>query len=636
MPLSAARGVSVLHERTTVVVRTLALAAAAALSALACGDDDDDDAGSNEPEAGAQSDGAAPIAGPPSGVAVWTMMGYDTRNNYRQPEEKTLSVENAGKLEEKWRFKTGGFPAGSPAIADGRVFVMATAGTFALDLRNGAQLWSNPDLAGTASLAYADGALFAHTPRAQLYKLDADDGSVIWGPIATYPEVARCDGTSSPILARGKVLVGHSCGGPEVGGGPEQAIARGGVEAFDIETGERVWTYWTVPESGENGAMVWSSVAVDLESEVVYATTGNNYTLGGGGSDAFHAIELGTGKRKWLTQIRNNDLWSLRGGITATGEDTDFGANPILADVGGRKLVAAGDKGSAFWALDRETGEIAWSRSELSASHSPANGGMLNNGAFDGENFYAASNEPPGEAVLHALRGADGEDVVPPLKLGAIVWGMPSLANGLLFVPADSKLRIFEAATLKELISFDTGGTIAANAPAIADGRVIVKSGLQYGFAPEALANDQVICYGLPGSSAAPGSKPPATDAAVSGAPTWSSVYKDVIVGSGCSGAALCHGGNMGELQLSDRVSAYQKLVGVKAMGSTAPPGNGLPDCKDTALLRVEPGKPDQSLLLLKLEGQPPCGTEMPPGGKLSAAQLEQVRTWITNGAKDD
>ena len=63
---------------------------------------------------------------------------------------------------------------------------------------------------------------------------------------------------SSPIIAGGKVIVGHSCGVREVGGG--YAESRGGVEAFDPATGMKAWTYWTTPKEGtEDGAMVWST-----------------------------------------------------------------------------------------------------------------------------------------------------------------------------------------------------------------------------------------------------------------------------------------------------------------------------------------------------------------------------------------
>ena len=619
-----------LDDGTRLLVRALFCSLSACALAAGCGDD-----AAEKPH---KKHDAGTDAGMPAEPATWTMMGYDNNNNYFQPNETKLNIDNAKDLVEQWRFSVAGFPPGSPVIADGKVFITSSGGVYALDLETGEERWSISDFGATASPAYVDGALFIHTASdAMLYKLDASDGSIVWGPIATYPDNPRCDGTSSPIVAGNKVLVGHSCGLPEVTGGDDQQNARGGVEAFDAGDGTHLWTYWTVPDSGENGAMVWSTVSVDLAAGVVFASTGNNYTMVGPHSDSIHAIDLETGERKWHQQVRQDDMWSLGGGVTATGTDTDFGANPILATVDGRKLVAAGDKGGSFWALDRETGEIVWSYEGLSATHSPAYGGVLMNGAFDGNNFYVAANETPTlvddqnvfESTLHVLK--DGSDVIPPKKLGASVWGAPSLANGLLFVPVNSVLRVYNAETGDELTNFDTGGTIAAGAAAIADGYVVVKSGLQYVFAQDALPNNTIICYGL-GEP-----KQPEHDAgaASGGEPTWTGVYNDIIVGTGCSGSAACHGGDVGKLQMKDKDSSYKALVDVDAMGTNLTSDSGQ-DCKDSGLKRVVPGNPDESLLMKKLEDSQPCGTSMPPGAPLPAEQIDQVRAWIEQGAKDD
>jgi hypothetical protein len=58
----------------------------------------------------------------------------------------------------------------------------------------------------------------------------------------------------------------------------------------------------------------------------------------------------------------------------------------------------------------------------------------------------------------------------------------------------------------------------------------------------------------------------------------------------------------------------------------------------------VVPGKPEESLLMAKMDGtqaslqncQNGCGMEMPPGEILPQKQRDVVRTWIKNGAKND
>src|ERR1700712_2396223 len=407
----------------------------------------------------------------------WTMMGYDAKSTYFQPNETKLSVDNAGDLKEQWRVQTSGFPAGSPVIVDGKVFISATGGMLAVELDTGKELWAQPEVRGTATPAYHEGFLYMHAASgAQLYKLDAEDGSIVWGPIQTYPENDVCDGTSSPIIAGDLVLVGHSCGGAEVGGGPAQSAAKGGVEALRMDDGSHEWTYWTVSDE-ETGAMVWSTVAVDLEHKLVFATTGNNYTTAGAHSAGVHAIDLSKGERKWVTQVRADDLWSLDASrmVFGTGKDTDFGANPILAEVDGRAVVAAGDKAGSFWMLDRDSGETIWARDKLSESFAANTGGVLMNGAYDGKYFYAVATDPeskPPGAFLHVLDPKDGADVREPQHLDGLVWGAPSLANGLLVVPVNSRLFVLNAETGEELAQFETGGTIAGGAAAIADGRI--------------------------------------------------------------------------------------------------------------------------------------------------------------------
>jgi uncharacterized membrane protein len=73
---------------------------------------------------------------------------------------------------------------------------------------------------------------------------------------------------------------------------------------------------------------------------------------------------------------------------------------------------------------------------------------------------------------------------------------------------------------------------------------------------------------------------------------------------------------------------AYTNLVGVRA---GAAEGNL---CRDSGLLRVQPGDPDHSLIYLKLT-KPPCGSQMPPAAFAppTQEQVELVRQWIADGA---
>ena len=122
---------------------------------------------------------------------------------------------------------------------------------------------------------------------------------------------------------------------------------------------------------------------------------------------------------------------------------------------------------------------------------------------------------------------------------------------------------------------------------------------------------------------------PPAVSGASPSAATFSTLSDTIFTPVGCA-AAFCHGGDApaGALQLGSRDRAYDALVGVPAAGAA---------CADRGLLRVAPGDPDSSLLLLKLTTEPPCGVAMPaPDALLSDSQVAAIRRWIEVGAPDN
>jgi|SRR5579872_243745 len=113
-------------------------------------------------------------------------------------------------------------------------------------------------------------------------------------------------------------------------------------------------------------------------------------------------------------------------------------------------------------------------------------------------------------------------------------------------------------------------------------------------------------------------------------ATTWTQVYADVI----SSKCATCHGGTgegftLGKLDMSSQATAYTNLVGVAAAGSS---------CMGTGT-RVTPGMPNSSIMYLKvsLDDMAPCGSKMPFGGPMLAqSEVDEIKGWITGGAKND
>jgi len=61
-----------------------------------------------------------------------------------------------------------------------------------------------------------------------------------------------------------------------------------------------------------------------------------------------------------------------------------------------------------------------------------------------------------------------------------------------------------------------------------------------------------------------------------------------------------------------------------------------VPSTEAPSILRVDPGNPDDSYLVHKIEGTASVGGQMPLGGpELSAEQIAAIRQWITDGAPE-
>ena len=112
--------------------------------------------------------------------------------------------------------------------------------------------------------------------------------------------------------------------------------------------------------------------------------------------------------------------------------------------------------------------------------------------------------------------------------------------------------------------------------------------------------------------------------------PTFSSIQREIFDNTDSSGrvrCTQCHnpGGRpfTGGLDLTG--SPYDRLVGV---ASTQRP----------SMPRIDPGNPDNSYLIHKIEGRPGIvGVRMPLAGPpLTDGQIQLIRRWIALGARND
>ena len=113
----------------------------------------------------------------------------------------------------------------------------------------------------------------------------------------------------------------------------EYVSAPGDIRAFDVRTGNKVWTFHTVPRPGEfgyetwpkdawktvGGANNWAEQSIDVKRGIVYIPTGSpKYNFYGGNrkganlfGDCLIALDARTGKRLWHFQTVHHDIWDL-------------------------------------------------------------------------------------------------------------------------------------------------------------------------------------------------------------------------------------------------------------------------------------------------------------------------------------
>ena len=129
--------------------------------------------------------------------------------------------------------------------------------------------------------------------------------------------------TNAPLYYDGLVITGFS--GAEIG-------VRGRVKAFNADSGELVWTFYTIPGRGEpgnetwpqdnevwqhGGGTVWHTPAADPELGLIYFSTGNpgpdfNGAVRKGDNlytSSIVAIEAKTGEYRWHFQQVHHDIW---------------------------------------------------------------------------------------------------------------------------------------------------------------------------------------------------------------------------------------------------------------------------------------------------------------------------------------
>jgi quinohemoprotein ethanol dehydrogenase len=251
----------------------------------------------------------------------------------------------------------------TPIVVDG-VMYLTTAWSMvkAYDIKTGALLWAYDPKIDRAKGADAccdvvnrgvaawNGKIYVGTLDGRLIALNGKTGALVWEKQTTDTSLPYTI-TGVPRIVKGKVIIGN--------GGAEYRV-RGYLTAYDAETGEQSWRWYSVPGDASKpqeqpelkdialptwkgewwklggGGTLWDGMAYDPDLDLIYVGVGNGtpwnqkYRSPGGGDNLFLAsivaLDPNTGKYKWHYQTTPGETWD----YTATQPRRHAGAEERL------------------------------------------------------------------------------------------------------------------------------------------------------------------------------------------------------------------------------------------------------------------------------------------------------------------
>jgi polyvinyl alcohol dehydrogenase (cytochrome) len=465
--------------------------------------------------------------------------GTVTNARYQPASTGGLTAQSVPRLMLKWAFGFAGVSSAraQPAIAGGMVFVASDGGdVFALDGKDGCTYWRYHAQAGIRTAISigpyqaADGtsrhAVYFSDGGATAYGVDAATGRQIWTRKVDDHLFAR--GTGSPTLFDGRLYVPTAGVGEEGLGGSSRypcCTFRGSITALDARTGSVVWKSYSIAEEpkprgmnsagvqlwGPAGGGIWAAPTVDARRRALYVATGNGYAEPAQRTtDAILALDLDTGRIRWVAQPIPNDVWT--GGCkpqnpdnpncpATLGSDHDFSMSPVLAKrANGQDVLIVQQKSGMAYAFDPDRGgALVW---QYRTSGGSSFGGQWGAAVDDTQAYFSVNGSiSPTPGGMRAVKLDTGEEVwskAAAEKLcgaargctaaqGAAVTAVP----GVVFsASTDGGIRAYAAADGAILWQFDTnrefatvngvranGGAMDGPGPVVSGGMLYVESG---------------------------------------------------------------------------------------------------------------------------------------------------------------
>ena len=491
-------------------MKPVRLVGAAALSALwlaACGGPSDDGARVEAPKppetdsdtTGATDMGAAAVDGErllKAGETPAEWLTYNgTYDEQRHSALTGISPENISELSPAWTYdlKTGRGIESTPIVVDGVMYLTSSwSVVYALDPVTGEELWvHDPEVDKSVGVkaccdvvnrgvAVYDGKVYVGVIDGRLQALDAETGDLVWEE-TTVDQSKPYTITGAPRIVKGNVLIGN--GGAELG-------VRGYLSAYDAETGDLAWRFYTVPNPnkepdgaasdaifaelandtwGDDGAWVtdggggtvWDSIVYDRENDQVIFGVGNgspwNADIRDPNSDGDNlfvssivAVDADTGEYNWHYQTTPRDNWDYTATQHIMLADLPLGENGET-----RHVAMQAPKNGFFYVVDAKTGELI--SGDPYANINWAEG--LDEDGRPIENPEARNNDP---ATYNGF-------VQVPAPYGAHNWH-PMAMNpdlGLVYIPAMElgQAYVTDARFKSKPAKWNTGMDFAAGIP---------------------------------------------------------------------------------------------------------------------------------------------------------------------------
>lgn len=452
----------------------------------------------------------------------WARYGRDLEGTQRQTEELDIGPGNVDSLVPAWTISGTADYQNAPVIVSGGCLFLTTGGSVvAYRVATGEEVWrTDPavaDATGAFAVTVVDGRVHVALPSAghpRAAAFDVRDGRLLW--ISDEVSFGYVTNQLASAVVHDGIQVLFTTG-PDF-----DPAARQGYALIDATTGRMIHAATTIPDhelaKGYAGGGVWGTPNVDTETGYLYVGTSNpeSKTREHAYDNAVLKIDLDrtrptfgsivgsykgtpdsyTGYDNPVCQTLGNDVWVDAGAYGASplcGQlDVDFGNGPSLwRTADGRVLGAATQKSGVLHVFDATTMEGAWSR--LLAPPLSFLGGNIARTATDGELLYVLAN--PG--VIWAFEAATGDVRWVAAQPGVpMTGGNLALANGVVYLTADTALVAYDAATGEQLWTSELSPTSTIMSSVVVAGHhVIANRG----------ATGQITGYRLPDGSAPPG-----------------------------------------------------------------------------------------------------------------------------------